>query len=87
MPVAPCPLGSWGKNTAPGSCPRWGLGFNPREAGAVLALPVVVATTLVRAVGELAEFVLQVADALLLRLDHLLQGTDLLQHLLQAWLL
>lgn len=85
----PCPLGSWGKNTAPGSCPRWGLGFNPREAGAVLAVPVVVAvaTALVRAVGELAEFVLQVGDALLLRLDRLLQGTDLLQHLLQGWLL
>lgn len=83
-----CPLGSWGKNSALVSCPRWGLGFNPRQAGAVLALPVLVAvaTALVRAVGELAEFVLQVGDALLLRLDRLLQGTDLLQHLLQGWL-
>lgn len=44
-----------------------------------------VAAALVRAIGELAEFVLQVGDALLLRLDRLLQGTDLLQHLLQAW--
>lgn len=63
-----------------GSCPLRGLGFNPWGARTVLAL--LVATTLVRAIGELAEFVLQVGDALLLRLDCLLQDTDLLQHLL-----
>lgn len=79
---SPCSLGSWGKNTALGSCPLQGLGFNPWVAGTVLALPMAVATALVHAIGELAEFVLQVGDALLLRLDRLLQGTDLLQNLL-----
>lgn len=57
----------------------------PGGAGAVLVLPVAMGAALVRAIGELAEFVLQVRDALLLRLDRLLQGTDLLQHLLQGW--
>lgn len=57
----------------------------PRGAEAVLALPVAMAAALVRAIGELAEFVLQVRDALLLCLDCLLQGTDLLQHLFQGW--
>lgn len=56
------------------------LALIPGGARTVLAL--LVATTLVRAIGELAEFVLQVGDALLLRLDCLLQDTDLLQHLL-----
>lgn len=37
----------------------------------------------VRAIGELAEFVLQSGDALLLRLHRLLQHPDLLQHLVQ----
>lgn len=58
------------------------LALIPGVARAVLALPVAVAAALVRAVGELAEFVLQVGDALLLSLDCLLQDTDLLQHLL-----
>lgn len=57
----------------------------PGGAGTVLPVAVAVAVTLVRSVGELAEFVLQVGDAFLLRLDHLLQGTDFFQHLLQGW--